>query len=190
MRSSTRSRPPSGWRASTGHGVEADAVRARISGGRVEMPGVLVGEALERRLRRAQLGVVSQRADVAEFNLPSKLMNYMAYGLPVLASVRPDSETARIVRDSGGGWVTDAGDPSAFADAAAEALARPEQRRGACVRRAPLPAGRRGARVRLGAAPGHRGRAAVAPSLDQRSTLASWIWRRISSMPKRTRQSG
>jgi colanic acid biosynthesis glycosyl transferase WcaI len=119
-----------------GHGVEADAVRARISGGRVEMPGVLVGEALERRLRRAQLGVVSQRADVAEFNLPSKLMNYMAYGLPVLASVRPDSETARIVRDSGGGWVTDAGDPSAFADAAAEALARPEQlqARGAAAR--------------------------------------------------------
>jgi len=112
-----------------GHGVEADAVHARISSDRVEMPGVLVGERLEQELRRAQLGVVSQRGDVAEFNLPSKLMNYMAYGLPVLASVRPESETARIVRDSGGGWVTDADDPAAFADAAADALGRPDELR-------------------------------------------------------------
>lgn len=119
-----------------GHGVEAGAVRARITDDRVVMPGVLVGEELERELRRARLGVVSQRADVAEFNLPSKLMNYMAYGLPVLASVRPESETARIVRDSGGGWVSDAADPVAFARAAAEALARPDElrARGAAAR--------------------------------------------------------
>lgn len=112
-----------------GHGVEAEAVRGLISSDRVEMPGVLVGESLEQELRRAQLGIVSQRGDVAEFNLPSKLMNYMAYGLPVLASVRPESETARIVRDSGGGWVTDANDPGAFADAAADALSRPDELR-------------------------------------------------------------
>ena len=41
---------------------------------------------------------MSQRADVQEFNLPSKLMRgYMAYGIPVIASVNPASETARIV---------------------------------------------------------------------------------------------
>jgi colanic acid biosynthesis glycosyl transferase WcaI len=39
----------------------------------------------------------------------------MAHGIPVLASVNPESETARIVRESGGGWVTDAADPAAFA---------------------------------------------------------------------------
>ncbi|MDQ3849771.1 MAG: glycosyltransferase family 4 protein, partial [Actinomycetota bacterium] len=109
-----------------GHGVEAEAVRARIRTERVLMRGVLLDGALDAELRGAQLGVVSQRADVAEFNLPSKLMNYMAYGLPVLASVRPESETARIVRDSGGGWVCDACDPAAFARTAAEVLARPD----------------------------------------------------------------
>ena len=112
-----------------GHGVEADAVRDRITSDRVLMPGVLVGEALERELRAGRLGVITQRPDVVEFNLPSKLMNYMAYGLPILAYVRPDSETARIVRDSGGGWVADATDMGAFAHTAAHALADPAELR-------------------------------------------------------------
>jgi colanic acid biosynthesis glycosyl transferase WcaI len=105
-----------------GHGVEAPAVRARVSSDRVLMTGVLGPEALDRELRHAALGLVSQRADIAEFNLPSKLMNYMAYGVPVLASVRPDSETARIVESSGAGWVADARDPDRFAECAARAL--------------------------------------------------------------------
>jgi colanic acid biosynthesis glycosyl transferase WcaI len=105
-----------------GHGVAAEEVRARVHGERVHMPGVLHGEQLEPELQSASIGLVSQRADVEEFNLPSKLMNYMAYGIPVLASVRPESETARIVQESGAGWVTDARTPSEFASAAAAKL--------------------------------------------------------------------
>jgi colanic acid biosynthesis glycosyl transferase WcaI len=108
-----------------GHGVEAAAVRARVRSERVTLTGVLDAESLDRELRQAALGVVSQRPDVVEFNLPSKLMNYMAYGLPVLASVRPDSETARIVHHSGAGWVADTNDPDAFADTAARLLDDP-----------------------------------------------------------------
>ncbi len=109
-----------------GHGVAADEVRARVHSDRVHMPGVLYGEQLEPELRSASIGLVSQRADVQEFNLPSKLMNYMAYGIPVIASVRPDSETARIVLESGAGWVTDAQTPSEFASVAAAKLGDPE----------------------------------------------------------------
>jgi colanic acid biosynthesis glycosyl transferase WcaI len=98
-----------------GHGVAAEEVRARVHCDRVHMPGVLYGEQLEPELQAASIGLVSQRADVQEFNLPSKLMNYMAYGIPVIASVRPESETARIVQESGGGWVTDARAPAEFA---------------------------------------------------------------------------
>jgi colanic acid biosynthesis glycosyl transferase WcaI len=105
-----------------GHGVAADDVRARIENGRVHMPGVLHGEQLEPELRSASIGLVSQRADVEEFNLPSKLMNYMAYGIPVIASVKPESETARIVRNSGAGWVTDSQATIEFASVAAEKL--------------------------------------------------------------------
>lgn len=105
-----------------GHGVAAEDVRARVRSDRVRMPGVLYGEQLEPELHSASIGLVSQRADVQEFNLPSKLMNYMAYGIPVIASVRPDSETARIVQESGAGWVTDAGVPAQFAALAAAKL--------------------------------------------------------------------
>jgi colanic acid biosynthesis glycosyl transferase WcaI len=100
-------------------------VRSRIRGSRVVMTGVLDADELDRQLRRCALALVSQRGDVAEFNLPSKLMNYMAYGAPVIASVRPDSETAAIVRDAGAGWVTDAADPDQFAATAARVLSDP-----------------------------------------------------------------
>jgi glycosyltransferase involved in cell wall biosynthesis len=50
----------------------------------------------------------------------------MAYGIPVIASVRPESETARIVQGSGAGWVTDAQTPSEFASVAAAKLSDPE----------------------------------------------------------------
>lgn len=105
-----------------GHGVAADAVRTRMRSDHVHMPGVLYGEQLEPELKGASIGLVSQRADVQEFNLPSKLMTYMAYGIPVIASVNLESETARIVRDSGAGWVTDSQTPPEFAAVAAARL--------------------------------------------------------------------
>ena len=108
-----------------GHGVAAEEVRARIDSERVHMPGVLYGEQLEPELQSASIGLVSQRADIQEFNLPSKLMNYMAYGIPVIASVNPECETARIVLESGAGWVTDAQTPSQFAALAAAKLRDP-----------------------------------------------------------------
>ncbi|MDA0185490.1 glycosyltransferase family 4 protein [Solirubrobacter phytolaccae] len=92
-----------------GAGVAEDDVRAAIGGADVDMLGLLLGDEMERELRTTTLGVVTQRADIVEFNLPSKLMNYMAHGLPVLAVVNERSECARIVRESGAGWVLDSG---------------------------------------------------------------------------------
>lgn len=105
-----------------GHGVQRDAVHRRVRSGRVEMRGLLAGDELDHELQHAALGLVSQRPDVAEFNLPSKVMNYMSFGVPVLASVRPESETAALVRNANAGWVTDARDPAEFASVAAQAL--------------------------------------------------------------------
>jgi colanic acid biosynthesis glycosyl transferase WcaI len=109
-----------------GHGVAAEEVRARAHSESVYMPGVLYGDQLEPELQSASIGLVSQRTDIEEFNLPSKLMNYMAYGIPVIASVNPECETARIVLESGAGWVTDAQNPSDFASTAAARLRDPE----------------------------------------------------------------
>jgi colanic acid biosynthesis glycosyl transferase WcaI len=91
-----------------GAGVAADDVR-EAAGPRVDMLGLLLGQQMETELRHTSLGIVTQRSDIVEFNLPSKLMNYMAHGLPVLAVVNERSECARIVRESGAGWVLDSG---------------------------------------------------------------------------------
>jgi colanic acid biosynthesis glycosyl transferase WcaI len=96
-----------------GTGELERAVAAEVRTERVEMPGLLLEE-LEAELERATIGLVPQRPDVDEFNLPSKLMNLMARGIPVLASVSARSEIARIVHDSGAGWVVDAADPDGF----------------------------------------------------------------------------
>lgn len=90
-----------------GHGVAFDDVAAEASIPAVKMLGLLMGQDMSDELASTTLGIVTQRGDVTEFNLPSKLMNYMAHGLPVLACVRPESEAARIVEESGAGWVVD-----------------------------------------------------------------------------------
>ena len=63
-------------------------------------------------------------------------MNFMMYGLPVVASVDPRSEVARIVEASGGGWVVDNADPTVFARALREITASRDEivRRAAAAR--------------------------------------------------------
>ena len=115
VRAFERSELPANTRlAITGSGVAAGDARAEIRTPRVEMLGVVDDEQLETELQRATIGFVSQRYDGAEFNIPSKLMNFMAYGLPVIAAVNPRSEVARLVREAGAGWVVDSSDPAAF----------------------------------------------------------------------------
>lgn len=115
----------------TGTGVAADEARAEITSDRVRMLGMVRDEDLERELCVANVAFVSQRYAGSEFNIPSKLMNFMAYGLPVLAAVNPSGEVARIVRESEAGWVVDSSHPVSFpreiariAQAATEVRAR------------------------------------------------------------------
>jgi len=88
-----------------GDGQEGALVRAAIRTDRVTVTGILDNEALERELRGATVALVSQGYEGVDFNVPSKLMNFMGYGIPTVASVRADSEVARIIRRSRGGWV-------------------------------------------------------------------------------------
>jgi colanic acid biosynthesis glycosyl transferase WcaI len=119
-----------------GDGVAGDEVRSKIRSDRVTVTGVLhEPHLLDAELQRATLALVSQHYAGAEFNVPSKLMNFMAYGLPVIASVRSDSEVARIVESAGCGWVVDSADPDAFPRTVAAALDDPAEaeRRGAAA---------------------------------------------------------
>lgn len=98
----------------TGTGVAAEEARAEIRTPRVQMLGMVDDARLEQELTGADIGFVSQRYEGSEFNIPSKLMNFMAYGLPILAAVHPEGEVARLVNESGGGWVVDSSDGPAF----------------------------------------------------------------------------
>jgi colanic acid biosynthesis glycosyl transferase WcaI len=80
----------------------------------VAMLGLVDDAQLEQELQSADIALVSQHYEGSEFNIPSKLMNFMAYGLPVLAVVNPAGEVARLVREAGAGWVLDSSDAAAF----------------------------------------------------------------------------
>jgi colanic acid biosynthesis glycosyl transferase WcaI len=110
-----------------GDGVAAGEVRAEVRTDRVSTTGIIDYHELGEELSRAQVAVVSQHYDGEEFNVPSKLMNFMAEGVPVVASVRGDSEAARIVRESGCGWVTESSDLEAFTRTLADALDDPDE---------------------------------------------------------------
>lgn len=109
----------------TGAGVASDEVAAAITSDRVEMLGLVSDEQLANELDRAAIGLVTQRSDIAEFNLPSKLMNYCARGLPVVAAVPEASEAAELVRSTGCGWVV--GEIEAVGATIALALKDPEE---------------------------------------------------------------
>lgn len=109
----------------TGDGMAAPDTRAELKTGRVEMVGLVSDEQLEQELKQADIALVTQRHTGSEFNIPSKIMNFMAYGLPVLAAVNPGGEVARIVEDSGAGWVVDSSEPAEFPRRIAEITADP-----------------------------------------------------------------
>ena len=98
------------------------------------MAGLVSSEQLEHELHGATIALVTQKHGGEEFNIPSKLMNFMMYGLPVLASVDTRSEVARIVEASGGVMVDNA-DPNVFAKAVREITESTDEiaRRGAAA---------------------------------------------------------
>ncbi len=112
----------------TGTGVAAGEVKEEIRSDRVEMMGVVSDDVLEEQLACADIGVVTQQYDGTEFNLPSKIMNYMAWGLPVLVAANPGSEVARLVGESDGGWIVDSSHPEEFPAAVKRLLEDPDDR--------------------------------------------------------------
>src|SRR3954471_8586604 len=106
----------------TGNGVAADDARAELRSDRVEFLGLVSDERLEEELRSATLALVSQSYTGSEFNLPSKLMNFMAYGLSVVAAVNPAGESARLVQKAEAGWVADSSEPDLFPKTVISAL--------------------------------------------------------------------
>ncbi|HEX2015482.1 MAG TPA: glycosyltransferase family 4 protein [Solirubrobacteraceae bacterium] len=108
----------------TGHGVMFDEVRDRITSRRVKLLGLVSQDRLEQELQSASVALVSL---LHTFNLPSKLMNYMARGLPVVAFAPPHSEVARLVQETGCGWTADIQRPELFGPTLAHALTHEDE---------------------------------------------------------------
>jgi len=64
--------------------------------------------------------LVTQKQSVSEIAFPSKIVTYLAAGRPIVASVNPDSEVARITRESGAGRVVEAENPVSLLQAIRE----------------------------------------------------------------------
>lgn len=113
-----------------GDGAAGGEVRSVISTDRVRLTGFLEWAQLEAELQPASLALVSQKypREGLDFNVPSKLMNFMARGLPVVAAVRRNSEVATIIERSGAGWIVDADRLDLMGATIAAALADPAER--------------------------------------------------------------
>ena len=70
----------------------------------------------EELMQASDVLLVNQRASVADMSLPSKLTSYFPAGRPVVASVSPDSETAREIEAAKAGYVVPPEDPAALRD--------------------------------------------------------------------------
>ncbi len=73
--------------------------------------------ALPGQLAAADCLIITQRAAVRDMVFPGKLLYYMAAGRPIIASVHPESETGRFVREHRVGIVIPAEDPLSLANA-------------------------------------------------------------------------
>jgi len=70
-------------------------------------------------LAAADVCLVTQQRTVADIVFPSKVLTLLAAGRPVVASVSPGSEVARVVREADAGLVVPPEDPGSLREAVA-----------------------------------------------------------------------
>jgi glycosyltransferase involved in cell wall biosynthesis len=107
--------------------VRADVAQRDI-GQAVNLAGRVPFEEIGGYLKRAAVGWVTwQPVPKNEKNIPTKLFEYMAYGLPVVSSELPS--TRPFVRNGENGYLVTADDPAAHARAILALLGEPEDAR-------------------------------------------------------------
>ena len=112
-----------------GDGPERETIERAAPAGRMRFLPFLPRRELADVLAASDLALLTQRRRVIESVIPSKLITYMAAGLPVVAGVHADSEAARLIRKASCGLVVQPETPDALRDAVAELLADPARRR-------------------------------------------------------------
>ncbi len=107
-----------------GDGVARSTVAAAAEGlENLHLVGWQPPERLGEVLAAADLHLVLLRRGLGTTSVPSKVYSVLAAGRPVLASVDPGSEVARLLADSGAGRTVYPDDPDAFCAALADMVA-------------------------------------------------------------------
>ncbi|HLP91889.1 MAG TPA: glycosyltransferase family 4 protein [Nostocaceae cyanobacterium] len=83
-------------------------------------------EKLPQMLAAANVGLVVQKQNVIDFNMPSKIPLLLASGSPIIGSVPANGTAAKAIRESGGGLVVEAEAPAALANAILEIYQNPD----------------------------------------------------------------
>jgi colanic acid biosynthesis glycosyl transferase WcaI len=84
-------------------------------------------EKLPEMLSGADVGLVVQKKNVLDFNMPSKIQVLLASGRAIIASVPPLGTAASAINKSGGGITTPPEDPQALAEAIKDLYYYPEK---------------------------------------------------------------
>jgi glycosyltransferase involved in cell wall biosynthesis len=89
---------------------------AHAVGQRTTCRGQLDHDATLQAMRGADaLLLVANTTPGAEATVPGKLFEYLAVGRPIVAVAPPESSTADLLGQTGGGWLAPSGDPAAIA---------------------------------------------------------------------------
>ena len=112
-----------------GDGPERPAIERSAPAGRMRFLTFLPRPDLADVLAASDIALLTQRRRVIESVIPSKLLTYMAAGLPIVAAVHIHSEAARLIRSARCGLVVEPETPGLLGDAIAELLADPDRRR-------------------------------------------------------------
>ena len=114
-----------------GDGSERVSLAARTTDlphPRFRLIGLQPVEHLGSFLGAADIHCIPQRAAAADLVMPSKLLNILAVGRPVVVAAEPGTELAEVVLRAGCGLVVRPEDPTAFAEALAILIADPQRR--------------------------------------------------------------
>ncbi len=100
-----------------GNGSDCDRIKRRAA--ELDLVNVRFLPLLDAREFRGLMAasnvcLVTQLQSVSEVAFPSKIVTYLAAGRPIVASVNPECEVARITRESGAGKVVEAENPLAL----------------------------------------------------------------------------
>ena len=112
-----------------GDGPERPAIERSAPAGRMRFLPFLSRPDLADILAASDVALLTQRHRVIESVIPSKLLTYMAAGLPIVAAVHIHSEAARLVCRAKCGLVVQPETPALLRDAIAGLLADPDRRR-------------------------------------------------------------